>query len=196
MKSNQHCALQHAKEEVVMNLDATYGFQGQKAIVTKTSRTLARLAIRLDVILLLAATAYAQYGGGGGTTGGTTGTSGTTGASTTPGYGHGKAIGIGVGAAAAGVAAVYLMTHRPSKITGCVQMADDGLHLTDEKSKRTLALLPGPANINPGERVELKGKIRKDPAGDQSFLVKSVAKDFGACRAQASTGAAIPVGSK
>lgn len=171
-----------------MNLDATYGFQGCERTVAKRWRQLVRPAIRLAGILLLSTTAFAQYGG---TTGGTMGTPGTTGASSTPSYGHGKAIGIGVGAAAAGAGAVYLMTHRASKVTGCTEMADDGLHLTDEKTKRTLALLPGPANINAGERVELKGKIRKNAAGDQSFLVKTVAKDFGACHTQASTGAAV-----
>ena len=177
-----------------MNSEATHGFHGEEATIKKTSRSLAWFATRVAVIVLLSATAHAQYGGGG-TTVGTMGTPGTTGAST-PSYGHGKAIGIGVGAAAAGVGAVYLMTHRSSKITGCTELADDGLHLTDEKSKRTLALLPGAANINPGERVELKGKMKKDPAGDQSFLVKSVAKDFGACHTQANTGAATPAASK
>jgi len=139
--------------------------------------------IRLAGILLLSTAAFGQYGPGG-TVGSAPGSP-----STTPSYGHAKAIGIGVGAAVAGVGAVYLFTHRASKVTGCTQMADDGLHLTDEKTKRTLALLPGPANINAGERVELKGKIRKNPTGDQSFLVKTVAKDFGACHTQASANA-------
>jgi hypothetical protein len=110
--------------------------------------------------------------------------------SSTPSYGHAKAIGIGVGAAGAGAA--YLLTHRVTKVTGCTVMADDGLHLTDEKSRRTLALLPGPSNINAGERVELKGKIRKNAAGDQSFHVKTVAKDFGACHTQGNTDALPP----
>jgi hypothetical protein len=155
-----------------MNSDATYGF-------AERPRRWMRQGIRLAVILLLSATAYAQYGGGG--MGGTTGTSGTAGTSSTPSYGHGKAIGIGVGAAAAGVGAVYLMTHRASKITGCVETADDGLRLTDDKTKRTLALVPGTTDIKSGERVELKGKIKKNAAGDQSFLVKTVAKDLGQC---------------
>lgn len=143
-----------------------------------------RLAIG-TITLLLAATAYAQYGGGG-TTGGTGGSTGS-GASApgTPSYGHGKAIGIGVGAAAAGAGAIYFATHRASKITGCVESADDGLRLRDDKTKKTLLLVPGAANVNSGERVELKGKIKKNSAGDQSFLVKRVGKDFGQCQAQA-----------
>jgi hypothetical protein len=160
-----------------MNSGATYGFPGPGASIAERPRRLMRQGIRLAVILLLSATAYAQYGGGGGTVG----TPGSPGTSSTPSYGHGKAIGIGVGAAAAGVAAVYLMTHRASRITGCVETADDGLHLTDDKTKRTLALVPGTTDIKSGERVELKGKIKKNAAGDQSFLVKTVAKDLGQC---------------
>lgn len=160
-----------------MNSDATYGFQGHEVTIAERCRSLARPAIRLAAILLLSTAAFAQYGGGGGTVG----TMGTPGTSSTPSYGHGKAIGIGVGAAVAGVGAVYFMTHRASKVTGCVETADDGLHLTDDKSKRTLALVPGTTNIRPGERVELKGKIKKNAAGDQSFLVKKLTKISGQC---------------
>jgi hypothetical protein len=175
-----------------MNSNAAYRFQGHGATFVGKSRRLMGPVIRFAVILFLSATAYAQYGGGGGTVG-TPGAPGTAGTSSTPSYGHGKAIGIGVGAAAAGVGTIYLLTHRASKVTGCVETADDGLHLTDEKTKKTLALVPGPANIKSGERVELKGKIRKNAAGDQSFLVKTVGKDFGECHAQTGANALNPV---
>jgi len=158
------------------------------ATLAESSRRLTGQVIRFGVILLLSATAYAQYGGGGGTVG----TPSTAGTSSTPSYGHGKAIGIGVGAAAAGVVTVYLLT-RSSKVTGCVQTADDGLRLTDDKTKKTLALVPGRADIKPGERVELKGKIKKNAAGDQSFLVKTIGKDFGECHTQAGATALSPV---
>jgi hypothetical protein len=149
--------------------------------------------IGLAVILVVAGTAHAQYGGPmGGTTGSTS--SGTY-APGTPGYGNGKAIGIGVGAAAAGAGAIYFLTHRAGKVTGCVESADDGLRLTDDKSKKTLLLVPGAANVTSGERVELKGKIKKNSAGDQSFLVKTVAKDFGQCRTQANAGPASALNS-
>lgn len=101
-------------------------------------------------------------------------------------YGNGKAIGIGVGAAVAGAGAIYLLTHRSSKVTGCVQTADDGLHLTDDKTNRTLALVLGKTDVKAGERVELKGKIKKNAAGEQNFLVKAVDKDLGSCSASAS----------
>lgn len=168
-----------------MNSD-TVEIQTQRPTAENT-RKLTGHIIRLAIILLLSAAAYAQYGGGGMGGTGTTGTTTSTGTYTpgTKSYGNGKAIGIGVGAAAAGAGAVYLLTHRASKVTGCVQTADDGLHLTDDKTKKALALVPGPADIKSGERVELKGKIRKNAAGDQSFLVKSVVKDLGQCQTNA-----------
>ena len=157
---------------------AMYRLRGRGVMIGNTIRRGIGLFTQLAGILLLATTAFAQYGGGG--------TPGSP--SSTPSYGHAKAIGIGVGAAAAGVGAAYLITHRATKVTGCTAMANDGLRLTDERTKRTLTLMPGPANINAGERVELKGKIRKNAAGDR-FLVKTVAKDFGACRTQANADA-------
>ena len=178
-----------------MNSKAIYWISGRPARATERSRKVARHALRMVVTLLLAAAAYAQYGGGG-TMGGTAGstTSGTY-APGTPGYGNGKAIGIGVGAAAAGAGAIYFLTHRASKVTGCLETADDGLRLTDDKSKRSLTIVPGAANVTSGERVELKGKIKKNSAGEQSFLVKSVAKDFGQCRTQANAGPASALNS-
>ena len=181
-----------------MNSDAICVISRQSTTAVAKPRSLTRQAIRLAGIFLLAATAHAQYGGTGGMGGTTTGTAGSSGtyAPGTPGYGHGAAIGIGVGAAAAGVGAVYFMTHRASKVTGCVEAADDGLRLTDDKTKRTLSVVPGAANVRSGERVELKGKIKKNAAGDQSFLVKTVAKDFGQCRTQANAGPASALNSQ
>lgn len=166
----------------------SYSSYGMRAMVARRDRRLLGQAIRLAAILLVSTAAFAQYGGGG--MGGGTSGAGAPAGSSTPSYGHGKAIGIGVGAAAAGVGAVYLMTHRTSKVSGCVEPANDGLHLTDDKTKRTLALVPGNADIKAGERVELKGKIKKNAAGDPSFLVKTVAKDFGECHIGVNGGSA------
>jgi hypothetical protein len=176
-----------------MNSRTIFGMTDRAATSARRSGSLTRQGLRLVVALFLAATAYAQIYGGGGTTGGTTGGSTSSG---TPSYGHGKAIGIGIGAAAAGAGGIYFLTHRSSKITGCVETADDGLHLRDDRTKKTLTLVPGAANVTSGERVELKGKIKKNSAGDQRFLVKSVAKDFGQCRTQASNGPASALSSR
>jgi hypothetical protein len=184
-----------SEKEVIMNSNATYELHGEAGTIAGRSRRLTGQVIRLSAILLLSTAAFAQYGGGGGTVG-TMGTPGSPGTSSRPSYGNGKAIGIGVGAAVAGVGAVYLMTHRASKVTGCVETADDGLRLTDDRSRRTLTLVPGAADVKAGERLELKGKIRKSAAGDQSFLVKTVAKDFGECHAQANAGATSQLNSQ
>ena len=162
-----------------MNSEANDVMHRTRTMAPGCSGKIVRLVIRTAALVFFSSAAFAQYGGGG-TTGTTTGTPGST-----PSYGRGKAIGIGVGAAAVGAGAIYLITHRGNKISGCVETADDGLHLTDDKTKRTLALVPGSADVKPGERVELKGKIKKNPSGDQSFLVKRVAKDLGSCNARA-----------
>ena len=154
-----------------MNSNATKGFGVQGAATPSRTRAALRRAGQLAVIVFAALPAFAQYGG-------TTGMG-------TPSYGHGAAIGIGVGAAAAGAAGVYFLTHRSSTVTGCVVKGDGGLFLTDDKSKRRFELLDSSANVNSGERVELKGKVKKTESGDARFEVKSVAKDLGECRTQA-----------
>ena len=156
-----------------------------------------RLAVGISMVSLLSASLFAQYGGtmgssGGMGTSGTMGSGGTTrtgsvtygGGSSTPSYGKGKAIGIGVGAGAAGIAALYLMVHRGSSITGCVLSGDDGLRLTDEKTKRSYALYPSGAALVPGEHVQLRGKIVKTNTGEQDFEAKELVKNLGACSAQ------------
>ena len=180
-----------------MHSDATLELQGQETSIGKRSHRMTRQAVRLAAILLLSTAAFAQYGGGGmgGTTTSPT-TAGTYGTSGTPSYGHGAAIGAGVGAAVVGAGAIYLITHRASTIVGCTEMADDGLSLRDDKTKRTLTLVPGAADVKLGERVELKGKIKKSAAGNQNFLVKKVAKDFGECHTQANGAGASALGSQ
>src|SRR5580704_14992375 len=153
------------KKEVTMNSEATNGFDARRSTGRRGASAALWQAIKCAVVILVALPAFAQYGG-------TTGMG-----SSTPSYGHGAAIGIGVGAAAAGAGAIYFVTHRSSKVTGCVVKGDGGLFLTDDKSKRTFELVEGSADVTSGERVELKGKIRKNESGNSRFEVKSVAKE-------------------
>ena len=162
-----------------MNPEATNSFDARRSGGCRGVSEAFWQAMKCAVIILVALPAFAQYGGTGM-------------GSSTPSYGHGAAIGIGVGAAAAGAGAIYFATHRSSKVTGCVVKGDRGLLLTDDKSKRTFELLEGAANVTSGERVELKGRIRKNESGNSRFEVKSVAKELGECRAQASASAEIP----
>ena len=151
-----------------MNSQATNDFEPRKSTAPRRAGAVLRQAMKCAVIILVALPAFAQYGGTGM-------------GSSTPSYGHGAAIGIGFGAAAAGAGAIYFATHRSSKVTGCVAKGDGGLLLTDDKSKRTFDLFEGVATVTSGERVELKGKIRKTGSGNSRFDVKSV-KELGECR--------------
>ena len=162
-----------------MNSEATNGFKARRSSAPRGASEVLWRAMKCAVIILVALPAFAQYGG-------TTGMG-----SSTPSYGHGAAIGIGVGAAAAGAGAIYFVTHRSSKVTGCVVKGDGGLALTDDKSKRTFDLIEGSADVRSGERLELKGKIRKNESGNSRFEVKRIAKDLGECREQASAAAEI-----
>jgi hypothetical protein len=136
-------------------------------------------AAGISLALVMAGPAFAQYGGPGmGSGGGSTGT-GSTGYGS-PSYGSGKAIGIGVGAAAGGAAVLYLALHHAGSVTGCVQSGDDGLILVDNKNK-SYRLLPGGADLVPGERVELRGKKSQAGATAQAFQPKKLVKNLGSC---------------
>ena len=100
-----------------------------------------------------------------------------------------KGAGIGAGAAA-GVGVLFLALHYHGRVTGCVQPADDGMRLLDEKNKKTYALVPGDVYLKPGERVLLKGKTSKSDGGTQTFTAKKLVKDLGSCGAPASASSA------
>ena len=146
------------------------------------SKNLVRLALASSLALFAAGQAAAQYPGGGGT-GGTGG-----GTYTAPPGGYSSAAkGAGIGAgAAAGVGALFLVMHYHGRVTGCVQPADDGMRLLDEKNKKTYALVPGDVYLKPGERVLLKGKTSKSDGGAQTFTAKKLIKDLGSCGASPS----------
>ena len=146
---------------------------------------LVRIALTLSLTLLAATHASAQYPGGGGGNGNPGGTPGYT--PPAGGYGSGKAVGIGVGVgAAAGAGILYMALHNHGMVTGCVQPADDGLRLVDEKKNTTYALVPGALILKAGQRVELKGQKSKSEAGAQTFEARKLVKDLGSCSAPTS----------
>lgn len=140
-----------------------------------------RIALSAALSLAAAGWAAAQYPGGGGT--GSTGGTGGTYTGPSGGYGSGKAIGIGVGAAA-GAGLLFLALHH-SSMTGCVQPAEDGLRLVDEKKNVSYALVAGDIYLKPGQRVALRGQKSKSTAGLQTFAPKKLVKDLGACGSDA-----------
>ena len=157
------------------------------------TKGLLRLALSLSLVLLAAAQASAQYGGGG--MAGGTGTPGTPGyVAPSNGYGSGKAIGIGAGAAAGGAAVLFLALHHRGMVSGCVQPADDGLRLVDEKNKKSYVLATNALILKPGQQVELKGQKSKNESGVQTFEAKKLVKDLGSCGASASVAKTQPSG--
>jgi len=151
-----------------------------------------RLALSLSFVLVAAAQASAQYGGG---MSGGTGTPGTPGyVAPRSGYGSGKAIGIGVGAAAGGAGVLFLALHHRGVVSGCVQPADDGLRLVDEKNKKSYVLATNALILKPGQHVELKGQKSKNESGAQTFEAKKLVKDLGTCTASASAAQTQPSG--
>jgi len=141
------------------------------------ARNLLRLALGLSLALLVAGQADAQYGGGGGMGGGTGG--GTTGYKSGS-YSSAKGAGIGAGAAA-GAGVLFLALHHRGYVTGCVQPAEDGLRLVDEKKNQSYALVPGDVLLKAGQHVELKGQKSKNDSGAQTFEAKKLVKDLGSC---------------
>lgn len=151
------------------------------------TRNLFRLALGLSLALLGAGQAAAQYGGGGGTGGGGTGTGAYT---APPGSYSSAAKGAGIGAgAAAGVTALFLAMHYHGRMTGCVEPAEDGLRMFDDKNKVTYALVPGDVLVKPGQHVVLKGKKSKSDGGTETFTAKKLVKELGSCSAASASSA-------
>lgn len=91
-----------------------------------------------------------------------------------------------VAAVAAVVVVVAVVIHRSAKqktVTGCVVAVQNGMSVTDERSKRVYRLSGDAAGIKPDERMTLHGKSIK-PSGGNSFtwVTTGVAKDFGVCQ--------------
>jgi hypothetical protein len=125
---------------------------------------------------------------------GGTGTPGTPGyVAPSNGYGSGKAIGIGVGAAA-GASVLFLALHHRGRVSGCIQPADDGLRLVDEKNKKSYVLASNALILKSGQHVELKGQKSKNESGIQTFEAKKLLKDLGSCGASASVTQTQPTG--
>jgi hypothetical protein len=144
------------------------------------------LALSICLTLVFSTPARAQYPGGGGT--GNGGGTGSTGGYVAPkgGYSNGAAIGAGVGAAA-GAGILFLALHHRGMVTGCVQPADDGMRLVEEKKNKSYLIAPGSIALTAGERVELKGK-KTTEAGASTFQAKKLVKSLGSCTVDSKVG--------
>lgn len=98
----------------------------------------------------------------------------------------GEVVGVIVGVAAAVAVVTVVVIHESSKkrtITGCVDSAQQGMTLTDEKDKRSYSLGGDTTGIQAGDRVTLQGKkIRPNGSSLLTWETKKVTKDFGVCQ--------------
>ncbi len=88
-------------------------------------------------------------------------------------------VGAAVGLAAVSGVVLYLALLRTT-VTGCLRSVEGTTTLTNEADNLTYQLVDGP-RLNPGERVKIQGKKKKDKTGNLSFRVKKLNRDFGPC---------------
>ena len=150
-------------------------------------QNLSKVGAAVTICLAMGATASAQYGGGmggGGTGGGSMGGTGT-GSNYSSGSGAAVGIAVGVGAAAAvGIAALIHHHHKASSealLIGCTQSQPNGISLKSEEDGENYVLVSTGKQVEPGERVELKGLVKNDRSGGYAFRVRDVVTDFGTC---------------
>lgn len=134
----------------------------------------------LAAALVISTSAFAQYPGGGGMGGGMPGSP-----TYTP-HGSYSSTGPAVAGAAGGAAAIggflYWKHHYRARLRGCV--AGDGEKLVSDTDNQTYSLEnKQDKTLKPGERMELLGTKRKSEAGEPTFEVRKLGKDFGACSA-------------
>jgi hypothetical protein len=107
-----------------------------------------------------------------------------------PGSGHigpskGLIIGVVVGVVAAAVVVTVVVVHESSKkrtITGCVNSAQNGMTVTNEKDKQVYTLSGDTAAVKPGERMSFHGKKIKPNADNAlGWEITTIQTDYGVC---------------
>lgn len=84
------------------------------------------------------------------------------------------------------VVVVVLVVRKSAKkrvITGCVNSAENGMTVTDEKDKHVYALSGDTSGVKAGERLTLQGKkFKSNGSAPLMWETKKVTKDFGVCQ--------------
>jgi hypothetical protein len=76
--------------------------------------------------------------------------------------------------------------HGNHTVRGCVSLGPNGPQVLNDGDKKTYTLVGVKVNTKVGDRVKLHGskdKKKKDSAGDSTFVVESISRDYGACPA-------------
>lgn len=102
---------------------------------------------------------------------------------------EGQAIGILVTIVAIGAGigiGIYALAHRSPSITGCAASGPGGLVLEDENDHHTFTLAGDTSDLKSGNRQRIIAKkTKKDAAGNRSFVVRKLKRDFGPCNVHA-----------
>ncbi len=90
---------------------------------------------------------------------------------------------VGVGIALVVTVIVVHQLHKRRTITGCINLKENRMSVTDDKDKRVYILAGNTAGIKPGERITLQGKKGKPEGIDKTLVweAQMVTKDLGAC---------------
>lgn len=131
-----------------------------------------RVMVAIALPTMLAAPAFAQYGGS------TTGSGG---------YSSSKGVAIGAGAAAGAVAMTFLYFHYHGTVQGCVTAAGPDLQLVDNQRHKTYTLDAGGLSLQPGQTVKLRGKKVKGKSGAMVFQAHKLVRVLGTCEVKGSS---------
>ncbi len=90
---------------------------------------------------------------------------------------------VGVGIALVVTVIVVHQLHKRRTITGCINMKENRMSVTDDKDKRIYILAGNTAGIKPGERITLQGKKGRPEGIDKTLVweAQMVTKDLGVC---------------
>lgn len=92
-----------------------------------------------------------------------------------------EVVGAAIGVAAVITLVVYLSVPKQKTIEGCVKSTNGVNILTNENDHHSYELLSETVLIQPGHRLKLKGKKRKDKSGTLHLEVKKLVKEEGTC---------------
>ena len=115
-----------------------------------------------------------------------------------PTKGQITAAAIGISAAAAVTVIAIVEVHRSHHtVKGCVSSGTNGFQVQTQDDVKTFALAGNTANIKAGELFRFHGtkeKKVKGSAGDRTFTVEKISKDYGPCKLSSGPPANAPAG--
>jgi hypothetical protein len=102
-----------------------------------------------------------------------------------PSGGQVAAVAVGVGAVVVGTIVLIEVHHSHHTVKGCVFSGQNGIEVQTQGDMKSYALSGDTANIKVGDRFRFHGtklKKVKGSAGDQTFKVETISKDYGPCK--------------